>query len=112
MSDLPMEERRKKAYRYLLGHAMLDIRRIAWKPFGFLCHLNPISWRTTVAGVRRAGVIADWLHNLALFSALDFEGFDEEWFWRDFRSYEEMHPDFQLSWYKDVFDRELSGPAK
>ena len=105
-------EQRKMAYRYLLYHAMLDIRPIAWMPFGFIRILNPFNWKNWKAcsqRVRRAGVVADWLHNLALFSALDFERFDEERFWQDYRHFDERHPDFRLYAYKDVFERELSG---
>ncbi|MCC9606301.1 hypothetical protein LOC68_18560 [Blastopirellula sp. JC732] len=29
-----MDERRKRAYRYLLYQAMLDIRPVAWLPLG------------------------------------------------------------------------------
>jgi hypothetical protein len=104
-----MDERRKQAYRYLLYYAMLDIRPLAWMPFGFFRFLNPFSWRTTSWRVRRAGVIADWLHNLALFSALDFQRFDEKWFWRDLGNCADMHPDLELTAYKGVFERELSG---
>ena len=104
-----MDAQLQKAYRYLLYRAMLDIRPIAWMPFGFFRFLNPFKWRAAIQQIRRAGIIADWLHNLALFSVLDFERFDEEWFWRDFRHYNERHPDFQLAYYKDVFERELSG---
>lgn len=104
-----MDEKRKKAYRYLLYHAMLDIRPIAWMPSGLIRLLNPFRWRETVSRIRRAGVVADWLHNLALFSVVDFERFDEEWFWRELRNFENRHPDFSLSSYKDVFERELSG---
>src|SRR4051812_32836688 len=104
-----MEERRKKAYRYLLYHAMLDIRGIAWMPLGFFRLLNPFYVRTVRKRIRRAGVIAEWLHNLGLFSVIDFERFDEERFWQDYRKCEEKYPALQLSSYKDLFDRELSG---
>jgi hypothetical protein len=106
-----MDAQRQKAYRYLLYHAMLDIRQIAWTPFGFSRFLNPFKWRATNQRIRRAGVVADWLHNLALFSALDFERFDEERFWRDFRLVNEQNPDFQLAHYEDAFERVLSGSA-
>ena len=100
-----MERRRKQAYRYLLYHAMLDIRPITWMSLRFL---NPFCWRKTAAQIRRAGVIADWLHNLAFFSAIDFDRFDEDLFWDDFRQCENRHPEFQLTIYKDVFERELN----
>jgi hypothetical protein len=36
--------------------------------------------------VQWAGAIADWLHNLAMFSARDFRGFDEQLFWKEFET--------------------------
>jgi hypothetical protein len=104
-----MDKQRKNAYRYLLYHAMLDIRQLAWIPFRYFRLLNPFHWRATLQRIRRAGVIADWLHNLALFSVLDLERFDEERFWGDFRYYDKEHPEFQLASFKDIFERELSG---
>jgi len=101
-----MEQRRKQAYRYLLYHAMLDIRLVAWMPLRLF---NPFGWRKTAARIRRAGVIADWLHNLAFFAAVDFEHFDEGRFWDSFRHYQDQNPEFQLANYKDVFDKELAG---
>jgi hypothetical protein len=103
-----MDEQRKRAYRYLLYNAMLEIRPIAWMPFGFFRCLNPFYWRSTSQRILRAGVIADWLHNLAHFSALDFERFDEEWFWREYSAFEGKYPAFRLSKYKDLFERILS----
>jgi len=91
-----MDEARKKAYRFLLYHAMLDIRPIQWLPRSW----NPFRWRRLH---QKAGVIADWLHNLAQFSALEFEGFDEDWFWREFRQFNERYPDYGLSHYQDLF---------
>lgn len=71
-----MQEQRKYAYRYLLYRAMLDIRTIQW--------LGWRSWRVWIPPFRRrevrriqyAGAVADWLHNLAFFSARDFQGFE------------------------------------
>jgi hypothetical protein len=101
-----------KAYRYLLYHAMVDIRSFAWMRFWSFRLLNPMNWRATLDRIRRAGVIADWLHNLALFSVLDFEEFDEARFWSDFRLLNERHPGARLGWYKDIFERELSGTGR
>lgn len=97
-----MDEQRKRAYRYLLYRAMLDIRSIAW-----LRMSNPLHWRRELRRVRRKGALADWLHNLALFSSLNFERFDEEWFWQDGRSLMERYPGFDLERYLQDFDRQL-----
>lgn len=101
-----MDERRKNAYRYLLYWAMLDIRPIAWLRLG-----NPLRWPDEVRRIRRAGALADWLHNLALFSSLDFARFDEEWFWRDGRSLEARYPGLDLERYRRIFEDHLAGSA-
>jgi hypothetical protein len=104
-----MDEASKRAYRHLLYRAMLDIRPIAWMPLGFFRLLNPFAWRRTVIRIREAGEIADYLHNLAHFSALDFEHFDEEWFWRELNRFNEVHPPrFGRSSYREEFERVLS----
>ena len=99
-----MEGQRKYAYRYLLYWAMLDIRPLAWNRSGW----NPLHWRRDRARIRMAGEIADWLHNLAHFSALDFERFDEEWFWREFARLQSRFPDDGLDRYRQRFE-ELAG---
>ena len=104
-----MDETRKRAYRYLLYRAMLDIHPVGWMPLGFFHLLNPFARRGVVARVRRAGAVADWLHNLAMFSAHDFEGFDEQWFWREHEHFERKNPEYDLSEYKRVFERVLAG---
>ena len=104
-----MDEMRKRAYRYLLYRAMLDIRPMAWSPVRFVRLLNPFLRHREVARIRRTGVIADWLHNLAAFSAHDFDGFDEQWFWPEYESFEKANPEFQLSHFKGVFERVLAG---
>jgi hypothetical protein len=72
-----------------------------WKPFLGSAELRQI---------RRAGRVGDWLHNLAVFSILDFVGFGEAWFWRD---YEALVRDFgsDVAHYRAVFDRELVDPT-
>lgn len=81
-----------RAYRYLLYQATLEIRSIGESP----------------AELRRAAAIAYWLHNLALYSAHDFDGFQEESFWHDYEMLNEKNPDYHLSNFKDVFERVLS----
>src|SRR5688500_15176751 len=100
-----MDERRKAAYRKLLYRAMLDIRPIAWISFS-----NPLCWPANLAQIRSAGEIADWLHNLASYSAGNFEDFGEEWFWREFDALLERHPEMRptLSLYKNEFERNLA----
>ncbi len=103
-----MDDKRKNAYRYLLYQAMLDIRPIAWQSSTFLQRWNPLAWRWNDWRTRQAGLIADWLHNLALFSALDFVNFSEDEFWREWKVLSERNPDFRLQSYKERFDHILS----
>ena len=103
-----MNEIRKRAYRILLYEAMLDIRAIAWLRLTFWQRFNPYAWARNQRQVRRAGVIADYLHNLARFSAYNFEHFSEDFFWQDWQSACERYPDFGLQVYKDRFDKMLS----
>ena len=108
--ELHVDEQRKKAYRYLLYHAMLDIRSSAWMSTGVFRLLNPFYWRHLLRRARRAGVIADWLHDLALFSVLDFERFSEEWFWKDFQNFEQpLTRHFTWRRTATLFGEELSG---
>lgn len=94
-----MQANRKRTYRYLLYRAMLDIRPIAWTRLGW----NPFHWSSRRKQIRRAGDLANWLHNLAQFSANEFERFDEEWFWRDSEWIRSRHPDCGLERYRDRF---------
>jgi hypothetical protein len=103
-----MDEQRKHAYHYLLYWAMLEIRPLAWLRWGW----NPLSWRRESRRIRCAGATADWLHNLALFSSMNFEGFNEEWFWRDFEWLRSQYPDFGLERYHNLFERQLGQPRE
>ena len=103
-----MDEHRKSAYRYLIYRALLDIRPLAWLRLGTFRILNPLHWRSELRLIRRAGAIADWLHNIALFSALDFERFDEAWFWRELENLNKKHPEYGLISYKEIFERKLA----
>jgi len=90
-----MDDIRKRAYRYLLYHALLEIRSI--------------ESATTSSEVRKAAVIANWLHNLAIHSAHEFVGFDEENFWRQYDTLNERNPDLRLPEFKWVFENVLAG---
>lgn len=104
-----MDEMRKRAYRYLLYRAMLEIRPVASMRLGILRRMNPVLWHRSATQIRRAGVIADWLHNLASHSAHDFEGFREEWFWREYDGLNKAHPEYHLPEFKRVFENALAG---
>lgn len=67
-----MDEKRKWAYKRLLYASLLDMRAIAGRG-SFLSNQHPYLWEFSFA-----------FHNLARFNIFDFEGFDEDHFWRDF----------------------------
>jgi hypothetical protein len=103
-----MGEQRKQAYRYLLYWAMLEIRPLQWLSGRGWRSWNPFYWRREARRIQCAGAIADWLHNLALYSSLDFRGFNEEWFWRHFETARSAFSEFGLERYRDLFDRHTS----
>lgn len=106
-----MDENHKRAYRYLLYWACCtDGRSTGWFRSRGLERWRPFLSSAEVRQIRRAGRVGDWLHNVAFFSTVDFVGFDEAWFWRD---YESLVRDFgsDVAHYRSVFDRELVDPA-
>lgn len=106
-----MDEQRKYAYRYLLYRAMLDIRTIQWLGWRPWRTWIPPFQRREIRRVRYAGAVADWLHNLAFFSARDFQGFEEPWFWRDFERICSQFPEFGLESYRQEFERHAISTA-
>jgi hypothetical protein len=78
-----MDAAQKYAYRYLIYNGMLRIRPIAGVGERWWQRWNLFYWLRERKRIRSAGEVADWLHNLALFSAIDFSGFDEDIFWSD-----------------------------
>lgn len=106
-----MDEPRKLAYRWLLYQAMLDIRPLSWAGRGWRQRLNPLGWWTTSRRVRVAGAVAEWLHNLAHYSALDFARFDEGRFWQDHQWLLDHYPGEGLERYRESFERRAS-PAE
>jgi hypothetical protein len=106
-----VDEQRKHAYRYLLYIAMLDIRAVQWLGWRSWRAWSPLYWRREGRRVRYAGAIADWLHNLARYSSnYNFQGFKEEWFWRDFERLRSEFPEFGLEYYREEFERHANPP--
>lgn len=103
-----MDSLRKSTYRYLLYRALLDIRRLAWLPAEALQSMNSRDWESDALRIRSAGAIADWLHNLAMFSATDFKGFDESRFWRELQEMDQRHPEYELLRYQGAFEAHLA----
>ena len=103
----PVNDNTKAAYRHLLYAAMLAIRnhcQSRGKP-----SLNPFEWHRQYRRSRVAGAIADWLENLAQFSMLEFEGFDERRFWDEHGYLCARFPGEQLERYREIFDEHLAG---
>ncbi len=50
-----------------------------------------------------AGEVAYWLHNLALFSATEFSGFDETAFWLESKRLEMFFPDEGMDGFQKNF---------
>jgi hypothetical protein len=103
-----MDDHRKFAYRYLLYRATVDIRPITWFSARWFPLWNPLQWVASARRIRRAGAIADWVHNLALFSALDFRRFDEGRFWHEYERLRRRHPEYELDFYRTLFEWALS----
>lgn len=103
-----MDSQRKCAYRYLLYSAMLRIRGVQWLDERFRKSWNPLRWRRASREVEYAGALADWLHNLAIFSAHDFQGFDEEWFWSHFEDVRTRFPEFNPENFQHEFKRQTN----
>jgi len=93
-----LEASRKRAYRHLLYWALLEMRALG----------NPRHWDGASRPVLRAWVLAEWLHNLAEFSALDFAGFDEEQFWKKLAALDKEHPGLGLTAYQERFEQRLA----
>ena len=54
-------------------------------------------------------VIADLMHNLAIYSARDFEGFDEEWFWANAAEASTFHLRVAFLVNRDSFEHRSIG---
>src|SRR5688572_22055593 len=99
-----MDDRRKNAYRYVVYWAMLEIRPLHWviKPPWRL--LNPLRAYRVWRKAQYAGLVAEWLHNVAHFSSFDFDQFDEARFCQEYEYLLKRFPEASI--YRRVFDRE------
>jgi hypothetical protein len=97
----------KAAYRHLLYVAMLAIRNDCQSRGG--TSGNPFEWRRLYRRSRVAGVLADWLHNLAAFSSRDFADFDEQIFWKEHAGICRRFPGERFERYREIFDEYLAG---
>jgi hypothetical protein len=103
-----MEEKKKRAYRYLLYLATLDVRTL--QIHGKAETITDEDRKKNVLWASSCGALAYWLHNLALASVDDFEGFNESAFWNQYEYFNDKFPDFGFGRYKKSFD-DQSGPV-
>lgn len=105
-----MDPNRKRAYRNLLYHAMLDIRsHTPISPYTPVKWYMPTVWSKLIGRLRHNMLVADWMHNLAQFSAEHhLDEFNEQWFWNHLEQLKARFPSQQWNWYESIFDRALS----
>lgn len=103
----PVNNKTKAAYRHLLYVAMLAIRNDC-QSRGRESR-NPFEWRRQYQRSGVAGATADWLHNLAQYSSLDFARFDEQQFWSEHAHLCRRFPSRMLERYREIFDEYLAG---
>ena len=99
-----LAEPRRHAYRVLLYAATLDTRSLTWFRHRGLRWLLPLVTAQETHRIRLAGALAYWLHNLAMFSAVNFAGFDEDAFWSGLKIVARDFPD-EAARYRQVFAR-------
>lgn len=100
-----MNDKTKRAYRYLLYKAMSDLRQ-------YESVNSTEAPEILMSELQSVGGLSYWLHKLALASADDFHGFREESFWRQMRHFESKYPRLNLSRYKKIFEKELAASPK
>lgn len=98
-----MEVAKKYAYRYLMYDAMLCIRPIRHLGFAWWERWNPVYWLQARKRIQSAGAVANWMHNLALYSANDFDGFEEDAFWTGLAYLERAFPGDGFERYREIF---------
>ena len=82
---------------------MLDIR-VLCQPRGRE-NWKPMEWRRQYQRCRAAGSLADWMHNLAHYAAMNFSGFDADWFWREYESLSQRQAGMGHEWWIDYRKR-------
>ncbi|ARU55497.1 hypothetical protein OLMES_1420 [Oleiphilus messinensis] len=100
-----MRNSKKEAYRYLLYRGFLEIRALEHL-FRSLRDLNPLSWYGKLRSIQEKGAVANWLHNLALYSSIDFVRFDENRFWADYAAFHARYP-LVFEELKTAYERRL-----
>jgi hypothetical protein len=102
-----MNDITKAAYRHLLYVAMLAIRTYCQSRGN--PSRNVVEWYRQYQRSRVAGAIADWLHDLADYSSVEFNGFDEQRFWEEHTYLCTRFSGKRLERYREIFDLYLVG---
>ena len=100
-----MDAQRQEAYRHLLYTVFLHLRagrteRIGW---------NPLAWWRAASRLQLNQALADYFHNLALFSVWHFENFNEHTFWQDIERLGQRHGSELVERYRRIFDDYIDG---
>tara|TARA_E500000305_G_C3967357_1_gene210212 strand:+ start:247 stop:534 length:288 start_codon:yes stop_codon:yes gene_type:complete len=83
---------------------MLDIRGLTWFAWSWTERINPFFYMRQLPRIRAKGALANWLHNLAQFSALEFERFEEDRFWTEYEYLARTHGKYWAYDYRKFFD--------
>ncbi|WP_460586262.1 hypothetical protein [Hymenobacter arcticus] len=87
-----MTQKKKALYRDLLRWAMVDMRMHSASATTGLLRLFTNRRPGRLKVIQFIHAMNNWLHNTALYSAVDFEGFKEELFWEDYRRFRHDFP--------------------
>jgi hypothetical protein len=100
-----MDTLRKEAYRHLIYVAMLDMR--CSPPTARWWSLS--RWKAIYAETLRVKELANTFHNIARYSARNFDGFDETRFWKDIDCVASQWRDPVDYDYRKIFEQYLAG---
>ncbi|RZJ90255.1 MAG: hypothetical protein EOO60_09150 [Hymenobacter sp.] len=87
-----MTEERKRLYRELVRWAMIDMRMYSSWAYSSGLVLLLRRRRSHRQLLRFLNAMNDWLHNVALYSTVDFIGFREDLFWQDYQRFRSRYP--------------------
>jgi len=93
-----MDNVHKAAYRGILYNFLLNIRTPP---------MPLTDDKQAIAIGKYAGPVAYQLHNLALASMNDFDGFDEANFWASIDAFNNINPDTQITHFRLQFELDL-----
>ena len=87
-----MTGKRKQLYRELLRWAIIDMRMYSSWAYSNSLLLMLRRQRSHRQILRFLNAMNDWLHNVALYSVVDFTGFKEDQFWQEYQHFRNHYP--------------------